>query len=275
MQVSSLKRVLVTVLTTSVELVSWSCDSFKDMIDEFVAVWQWKPEGKLTEDELTLKADGILTLKREGQGAAGTWNVAEPKGGGRNLVKIKLSVEPFSSIEMERISLTTLRSTSGPQRAVLKDSLDDCLYVEYFEFPEGLDTFKKPPPLLGRKPDISRSEQQIDWVKTDSPPGQHLDASLTFEVSASRALGALGAFECMFYYKMHPSNVLKSFIPAEAVDWAAGQLHQQLCSEVPGPASSSSTAMGRGPGQGITVFPACSATISSEVEGGCRDHEDG
>ena len=112
---------------------------FQDMIDEFVAVWQWKPQGKLTEDELTLKADGILTLKREGQGAAGTWNVAEPKGGGRNLVKIKLSVEPFSSIEMERISLTTLRSTSGPQRAVLKDSLDDCLYVEYFEFPEGLD----------------------------------------------------------------------------------------------------------------------------------------
>ncbi|CAE7940319.1 DNAH7 [Symbiodinium necroappetens] len=139
-----------------------------DMIDEFVAVWQWKPEGKLTEDELTLKADGFLFLKREGQAAAGTWNVAEPKGGGRNLVKIKLSV-PFSSIEMERISLTTLRSTSGPQRAVLKDSLDDCLYVEYFEFPEGLADFKKPPPLLGRKPDISRSEQQIDWVKTDAP----------------------------------------------------------------------------------------------------------
>ena len=50
------------------------------MIDEFVAVWQWKPEGKLTEDELTLKADGFLFLKREGQAAAGTWNVAEPKG---------------------------------------------------------------------------------------------------------------------------------------------------------------------------------------------------
>ena len=151
--------------------LQWFSVDSQDMIDEFVAVWQWKPEGKLTEDELTLKADGILTLKREGQGAAGTWNVAEPKGGGRNLVKIKLSVEPFSSIEMERISLTTLRSTSGPQRAVLKDSLDDCLYVEYFEFPEGLDAFKKPPPLLGRKPDISRSEQQIDWVKTDAPLG--------------------------------------------------------------------------------------------------------
>ena len=26
------------------------------MIEEFVGVWQWKPHGKLTEDELTLKA---------------------------------------------------------------------------------------------------------------------------------------------------------------------------------------------------------------------------
>ncbi|CAJ1340225.1 unnamed protein product, partial [Effrenium voratum] len=53
-----------------------------DMIEEFVGVWQWKPHGKLTEDELTLKADGILTLKREGLAAAGTWKVAEPKHGG-------------------------------------------------------------------------------------------------------------------------------------------------------------------------------------------------
>lgn len=136
------------------------------MIDEFVAVWQWKPQGKLTEDELTLKADGMLTLKREGLGAAGTWNVAEPKGGGRNIVKINLSGST-SSIEMERISLATLRALNGPQRAVLKDSLDDCLYVEYFSFPEGLEAFKKPPPLLGRKPDLARSEQQIDWVKTE------------------------------------------------------------------------------------------------------------
>ena len=74
------------------------------MIDEFVAVWQWKPEGKLTEDELTLKADGFLFLKREGQAAAGTWNVAEPKGGGRNLVKIKLSVAGlFSRKELSLI----------------------------------------------------------------------------------------------------------------------------------------------------------------------------
>jgi len=136
------------------------------MIDEFVAVWQWKPQGKLTEDELTLKSDGMLTLKSEGLAAAGTWNVTEPKGGGRNIVKINLSGST-SSIEMERISLTTLRALNGPQRAVLKDSLDDCLYVEYFEYPEGLAGFKKPPPLLGRKPDLSRSEQQIDWVKSE------------------------------------------------------------------------------------------------------------
>eukprot|EP00435_Cladocopium_sp_Y103_P009588 s1556_g2.t1 len=140
----------------------------KDMIDEFVAVWQWKPQGKLTEDELTLKSDGMLTLKSEGLAAAGTWNVTEPKGGGRNIVKINLSGST-SSIEMERISLTTLRALNGPQRAVLKDSLDDCLYVEYFEYPEGLAGFKKPPPLLGRKPDLSRSEQQIDWVKSEMP----------------------------------------------------------------------------------------------------------
>lgn len=139
-----------------------------DMIDEFVAVWQWKPQGKLTEDELTLKSDGMLTLKSEGLAAAGTWNVTEPKGGGRNIVKINLSGST-SSIEMERISLTTLRALNGPQRAVLKDSLDDCLYVEYFEYPEGLAGFKKPPPLLGRKPDLSRSEQQIDWVKSEMP----------------------------------------------------------------------------------------------------------
>ena len=136
------------------------------MIDEFVAVWQWKPQGKLTEDELTLKSDGMLTLKSEGLAAAGTWNVTEPKGGGRNIVKINLSGST-SSIEMERISLTTLRALNGQQRAVLKDSLDDCLYVEYFEFPEGLAGFQKPPPLLGRKPDLSRSEQQIDWVKSE------------------------------------------------------------------------------------------------------------
>ena len=34
-----------------------------DQIEEFVAVWQWKPNGKLTVDELNLKSDGMLTLK--------------------------------------------------------------------------------------------------------------------------------------------------------------------------------------------------------------------
>ena len=39
--------------------------------EEFVAVWQWKPSGKVTEDEMTLKGDGILSLKSQGLGAAG------------------------------------------------------------------------------------------------------------------------------------------------------------------------------------------------------------
>eukprot|EP00442_Polarella_glacialis_P024664 CAMPEP_0115137118 /NCGR_PEP_ID=MMETSP0227-20121206/56805_1 /TAXON_ID=89957 /ORGANISM="Polarella glacialis, Strain CCMP 1383" /LENGTH=5027 /DNA_ID=CAMNT_0002544335 /DNA_START=143 /DNA_END=15226 /DNA_ORIENTATION=+ len=139
-----------------------------DMIEEFVGLWQWKPNGKLTEDELTLKSDGMLSLKSQGFGAAGTWNVTEPKGGGRNLIKINLSGQTVS-IEMERISLTTLRSTNGPQRAVLKDSNDDCLFVEYFGFKEGLANCTKPPPLLGRKPDFSRSEQHIQWEVTEKP----------------------------------------------------------------------------------------------------------
>eukprot|EP00931_Biecheleriopsis_adriatica_P052316 TRINITY_DN3041_c0_g1_i3.p1 TRINITY_DN3041_c0_g1~~TRINITY_DN3041_c0_g1_i3.p1 ORF type:complete len:5045 (+),score=1273.98 TRINITY_DN3041_c0_g1_i3:2025-15137(+) len=139
-----------------------------DMIDEFVATWEWKPSGKLTEDEMTLKADGMLALKSQGTAAAGTWNVTEPKGGGRNIVKINLS-GTTSSIEMERISLTTLRAINGPQKSVLKAENEECLYVEYFAFPEGLASFSMPPPLMGRKPDISRREQQIDWEPTEEP----------------------------------------------------------------------------------------------------------
>merc|ERR1719440_1364427 len=80
-------------------------DKKTDQIEEFVAVWQWKPNGKLTIDELTLKSDGMLTLKSQGLGAAGTWSAPPPKGGGRNIVKLNLSGE-VSSIDMERISLT-------------------------------------------------------------------------------------------------------------------------------------------------------------------------
>ncbi len=32
-----------------------------DLIEEFVATWLWKPSGKVTEDEITLKADGDIT----------------------------------------------------------------------------------------------------------------------------------------------------------------------------------------------------------------------
>jgi len=138
-----------------------------DTIEEFVAVWQWKPDGKNTQDELTLKSDLNLTLKSQRMGPAGNWNVVEPKGGGRNIVKIGLAGE-VNTIDMERISLTTLRSISSPHRAVLKDDYEDCLYVEYFSFQEGM-LGQKPPPVLGRMPDYVRAEQQILWEKSLKP----------------------------------------------------------------------------------------------------------
>merc|ERR1719424_1441049 len=109
-----------------------------DQIEEFVAVWQWKPNGKLTLDELTLKSDGMLTLKSQGLGAAGTWSTAVAKGGsGRNIVKVNLSGET-TSIDMERISLTTLRAINSEHRAVLKEEHDDCLYASYYSYKEGV-----------------------------------------------------------------------------------------------------------------------------------------
>jgi hypothetical protein len=138
-----------------------------DIIEEFVAVWQWKPDGKLTQDELTLKADGYMILKSQGTGAAGTWNVAQPKDGGKALIKLAITGGD-KSIDMERISLTTLRATNGSERAVLKDEHDDCLYVEYFSFGEGI-LQSKAPVLLGRKPDVVRREQQISWTASPEP----------------------------------------------------------------------------------------------------------
>jgi len=138
-----------------------------DQIEEFVAVWQWKPNGKLTEDELTLKSDGMLSLKSQGLGAAGTWNVSESKGTGRNVVKLNLSGE-VSSIDMERISMTALRATNSSHRAVVKDENEDCLYASYFGFKEGVLGSKRAC-LLGRKPDLVRSEQQIQWPECRTP----------------------------------------------------------------------------------------------------------
>jgi len=136
-----------------------------DMMGEFVAVWLWKPNGKHTEDELTLKSDGMLSLKSQGMGAAGTWNVAESKDkSGKNTVKLAFSGQG-TSMEMERISMTTMRAKDSPARAILKDQNDDCLYTEYFSMKDGV-LGTKPPPLLGRKPDLARSEQQISWEKT-------------------------------------------------------------------------------------------------------------
>jgi dynein heavy chain len=139
-----------------------------DQMEEFATVWQWKPNGRLTEDELTLKNDTMITLKSQGQGAAGTWKIDEDKKTpGRYIVKINISGD-LNTIEMERISLTTLRSTNGPQRAVLKELNEDCLYVEYFKYGPG-SLKKKPPSLLGRMPDIVREEQQIQWPTREGP----------------------------------------------------------------------------------------------------------
>jgi hypothetical protein len=139
-----------------------------DAVMEFIATWQWKPNGKLTEDELTLKADGMLLyLKSQGTFSAGTWSMVERKPGGRNCIKLSFSQED-KTIDMERISLTTLRSASTPHRAVLKDENEDCLYASYFSFKEGV-LEEKVPALLGRKPDFVRSEQQLNWEQSEDP----------------------------------------------------------------------------------------------------------
>ena len=52
-------------------------------------------------------------------------------------MKINISGET-NSIELERISLTTMRAVNTPHRGVLKDQNDDCLYVEYFSFAPGI-----------------------------------------------------------------------------------------------------------------------------------------
>jgi hypothetical protein len=138
-----------------------------DQIEEFVAVWLWKPNGKDTEDELTLLSNKNICRKSSGSAVVGDWKVIEPKGGGRNIVKLAFSGE-VNSIEMERISLTTLRAKETPHRAVLKQNNGDCLHVEYFGYKAGV-LGDKPPVLLGRKPDVVRREQQVSWEVTSEP----------------------------------------------------------------------------------------------------------
>merc|ERR1719199_1663378 len=74
-----------------------------DNIQEFSGVWAWKPQGKLTEDELILKADGMSQLR--GAGVVGTWNPKDKKGKGRSMIKLQLG---STILDMERISVTML-----------------------------------------------------------------------------------------------------------------------------------------------------------------------
>lgn len=77
-------------------------------------------------------------------------------------------------IEMERISVTTLRATASPHRAVLSEEFFDCLYVMYFNFEDMNiatdDGNLTIPPILGRKPDAGRLEQQINWAPGNGQP---------------------------------------------------------------------------------------------------------
>lgn len=58
-----------------------------DNLLEFCATWLWKPNGRLTEDELNIKADGMVSLS--GSGQVGTWSVAE-KDDGRAAIKLQI-----------------------------------------------------------------------------------------------------------------------------------------------------------------------------------------
>jgi hypothetical protein len=127
-----------------------------DNIQEFSGVWAWKPQGKLTEDELVLKPDGMSQLR--GTGSVGTWNPKDTKGKGRSMIKLQLG---STILDMERISVTMLISTTTSHRAVLLDKYDDCLLSQYwwFNYPEWIENGI--PNLLGRKADVKRLEQII------------------------------------------------------------------------------------------------------------------
>ncbi|KAF4658988.1 hypothetical protein FOL47_007767, partial [Perkinsus chesapeaki] len=126
-----------------------------DAVMELCGVWEWKPTGKVTEDELILKADGMCSLR---SGAVGTWNLAQPKEG-RTRTAIKLNIGK-SMIEMERISLTTLRSTTTSERALLKNEFPECVYTEYFGFGD-VSVGERMPSLTALRPDHVCVEQEI------------------------------------------------------------------------------------------------------------------
>lgn len=126
-----------------------------DAVMEFCGVWEWKPTGKVTEDELVLKADGMCSLR---SGAVGTWNVAQPRED-RTRTAIKLNLGKLM-IEMERISLTTITSTATGERAVLKKDFPECVFTEYFGF-GGIAVDDRVPSLMALRPDYVCVEQEI------------------------------------------------------------------------------------------------------------------
>ncbi|KAF4695939.1 hypothetical protein FOZ63_001470, partial [Perkinsus olseni] len=126
-----------------------------DAVMEFCGVWEWKPTGKVTEDELVLKADQMCSLR---SGAVGMWNIAQPKEG-RTRTAIKLNLGK-NMIDMERISLTTLASTATGERALLKKDFPECVFTEYFGFGE-MTAGDRVPSLMGLRPDHVCVEQEI------------------------------------------------------------------------------------------------------------------
>jgi hypothetical protein len=149
-----------------------------DKLLEFCSVWLWKPQGKLTEDELLIKPDGMVSLADSGQ--VGTWSVVDTEGENRAAIKVQIGT---LMLEMERISVTTLRSTNSPHRAVLRDNFRDCLYTSYYNFEEELgDSI---PALLGRKPDFTRVEQEINRKVGSGQPWTGLDADFAQNFAAS------------------------------------------------------------------------------------------
>jgi len=141
-----------------------------DKMLEFCATWLWKPSGKLTEDELLIKPDGMVSLAESGQ--VGTWSVADTEG--RAAIKLQIGT---LMIEMERISVTTMRATASPHRAVLRDEFRDCLVAQYFNY-EDIESSCGAlaiPPFLGRKPDVSRLEQEINRPQGNGQPWTGLD----------------------------------------------------------------------------------------------------
>ena len=58
-----------------------------------------------------------------------------------------------------------LRSTTSAHRAILMDKFDDCFDACFWAFKNASWLESSVPPLLGRKPDITRHEQIINYAE--------------------------------------------------------------------------------------------------------------